>query len=104
MSQVREIKCPHCGDWTLWSGHIDDRCLYCNGFLEPKRFSREVERKIRTEVLKESDYFFIKPTDGVFKSKTKRILNSLRWLAYYLQMAFFIFISTILVLLSLFAG
>ena len=104
MGQVREIKCPHCGEWTLWAGHIDDRCLYCNGFLEPQRFSREVEKNVTKELLKEHDYFFIKPTDGYFKRETKVFLNSMRWGVYYLQIVFFFFISLLLVLLSLFAG
>lgn len=104
MSQIREIKCPHCGEWTLWNGEIDDRCLYCDGFLEPKRFSREVEKKIRKEVLKEEDYLFIKPGDGPFTKAVKSFLNFVRWWAYYLQIAFFVFISLILLLLGLFAA
>jgi hypothetical protein len=104
MGQVREIKCPHCGEWTLWAGHIDDRCLYCDGFLEPQKFSREVEKKVNKELLKESDYFFIKPTDGPFKREIKTFLNSFRWLVYYLQLMFFFFISLLLVVLSLFSG
>ena len=87
MSLVREIKCPHCGEWTLWNGHVDDRCLYCAEFIEPKRFSREVEKKIRKEVAKEKDYFFIKPTDSYPKKKIKSLLNSTRWLVYYFQIA-----------------
>jgi hypothetical protein len=104
MSQVREIKCPHCGEWTLWTGGIDDRCLYCGEFLEPQRFSREVEKKIRQQVTKENDYFFIKPGDGLIIRGAKRFLNFARWWAYYLQIALFIFVTLILVLLSLFAG
>jgi hypothetical protein len=101
MSQIREIKCPHCGEWTLWNGQIDDRCLYCGEFLEPQRFSREVEKKINKELLKENDYLFIKPGDGPFKRRFKLFLNSLRWMAFYLQIAFFLFISMLLVLISL---
>jgi hypothetical protein len=93
MSQVREIKCPHCGRWTLWNGGVDDRCLYCAEFIEPKRFSREVERKIRIEVAKERDYFFIKPTDNRLKRIIKRILNYIRW-----------YVSFLLVLISFFVG
>ena len=104
MSQIREIKCPHCGEWTLWNGDIDDRCLFCDEFLEPQRFSREVEKKINQDLLKENDYFFIKPTDGLIKRLCKRFLNRLRWLAYYVQIAFFIFITLLLVLLSIIAG
>src|SRR5271157_2873174 len=101
MSQVREIKCAHCGEWTMWTGGIDDRCLNCNEFLEPQRFSREVEKKIGKQLLKENDYFFIKPTDGLFKRSIKLLLNSLRWWVYYLQILFFIFISLLLVFVTL---
>ncbi|ASU33011.1 hypothetical protein [Mucilaginibacter xinganensis] len=100
MSQVREIKCPHCGEWTLWAGGIDDRCLYCDGFLETRRFSREVEKKVRAEVIKENDYFFINPNDSALKKNAKKILNSLRWWTFYLQIAFFVFVTLILVIIS----
>jgi len=92
MSQVCEIKCPHCGQWTLWKGDVDDRCLYCDSFLEPQRFSREIEKKIVTQVKKENDYFALKPTDGRIKREVKIFFNSFRWLIYYFEIAFFIFI------------
>ncbi|MFI5136900.1 MAG: hypothetical protein ACHQIM_03675 [Sphingobacteriales bacterium] len=104
MSQIREIKCPHCGEWTLWNGDVDDRCLFCGEFLEPKRFSREVEKQVNRELLKENDYFFIKPGDGDLTRWFKSILNQVRWLAYYVQIAFFIFVTLLLVLLSLITG
>lgn len=103
MSQVCEIKCPHCGEWTLWNGGIDDRCLYCGGFLEPQRFSREVEKKIVNAVRKENDYFAIKPGDGLFKQRIKHFLNSCRWAFYYMEIAFFVFITLLLLVVSLFA-
>ena len=103
MSQIREIKCPNCGKWTMWDGKVDDRCLYCNEFLEPDRFSREVENKINDELLKEYDYFFIKPTDGPIKRGIKRFFNSFRWLVYYAQILVFLFVTLILVLISLFS-
>ncbi len=101
MTQIREIKCPHCGEWSLWHGQVDDRCLYCDEFLEPQRFSREVEKKINKELLKEYDYFFIKPTDGPVKRLFKRFINSFRWLMYYGQLAFFLFITLILLLIGI---
>jgi hypothetical protein len=104
MSQVSEIKCPHCGEWTLWNGNVDDRCLCCGEFLEPNRFSREVEKKIAAEVKKENDYFALKPADGPIKREVKLLLNSFRWAVYYLEIAFFIFITLLLVMLSLFAA
>lgn len=104
MTQVCEIKCPHCGKWTLWKGEVDDRCLFCDGFLEPQRFSREVERKIASEVKKENDFFALKPTDGKFKRRVKLFFNSFRWAVFYLEIAFFIFITLLIVVLSLFAA
>ena len=101
---MREIKCPHCGEWTMWRGLVDDRCLYCNGFLEPQRFPREVEEKLKRELLEENDFFFIKPDDSKFTRIIKKALNATRWTLYYMQMAFFVFISILLVLLSLLAG
>jgi hypothetical protein len=104
MTQIREIKCPHCGQWTMWTGAVDDRCLYCDEFLEPQRFSREIEKKIGKELTKENDYFFVKPTDGPFMRRIKNFFNSIRWLIYYFQILFFIFISILLLILTLFAG
>ena len=104
MSQVIEIKCPNCGKWTLWNEDIDDRCLYCNEFLEPQRFSREVEKKIAREVKKENDYFAVKASDGPFNRRIKNFLNSFRWMVYYVQIVFFTFITLLLVLLSLLTG
>ena len=104
MSQVCEIKCPHCGEWTLWKGEVDDRCLYCDGFLEPRRFSRDIEKKIATQVKKENDYFALKPTDGQIKREVKIFFNSFRWAVYYVEIAFFVFITLLMVLLSLFAA
>jgi hypothetical protein len=101
---VSEIKCPHCGEWTMWNGNIDDRCLNCGEFIEPQRFSREVEKKINKDLKKENDYFALKPTDGPFTREVKSLFNSLRWAAYYIQLIFFAFITLLLVLLSIIAG
>ena len=104
MTQIREIKCPHCGEWTMWKGKVEDRCFFCDGFLEPQRFSREVEKKVNRELLKEDDYLFIKPGDGPIKRAAKESINSIRWLAFYAQIAFFVFVTAILVILSLLAA
>ncbi|QJD94518.1 hypothetical protein HH214_00845 [Mucilaginibacter robiniae] len=103
MSKVSEIKCPHCKEWTLWRGGVDDRCLYCGGYIDPQRFSREIEKKIRAEVVEEKDIFFIKPNDGWLRRKTKQFLNAMRWYVYYFQIVFFVFVSLLLVLISLLA-
>ncbi len=101
---ISEIKCPHCGEWTMWKGNIDDRCLNCGEFIEPQRFSQEVEKKINKDLKKEDDYFALKPSDGPFTREVKSFFNSLRWAAYYVQLIFFAFITLLLVLLSIFTG
>lgn len=88
----------------MWNGGIDDRCLYCAEFIEPRRLPREVETKLRREVKRENDFFAIKPGDSEATRLYKQTMNGIRWLMYYGQMAFFIFISFLLVLLSLLAG
>ena len=104
MTQVREIKCPHCGEWTMWQGGLDDRCLFCAEFLETRQFSREVEKRINKQLLKEDDYLFIRPGDGPVKRLFKRTLNRLRWVTISLQVAFFIFVTAIIVAISLLPG
>ena len=104
MTQVREIKCPHCGEWTMWQGDLDDRCLFCGDFLETRRFSREVEKKVNKQLLIEDDYLFIRPGDGLIKRWFKKSLSRLRWIAIFLQIAFFLFVTILLVLISLLPG
>jgi phage FluMu protein Com len=100
MSDVKEIKCPHCGEWTMWSGHIDDRCLYCNGFLETREYAIHIEKKIRKEVINEDDFLFINPNDGFFKRWLKQILNFVRWGGYYIAIVFFIVVTLLIVIIS----
>jgi hypothetical protein len=104
MTQIREIKCPHCGEWTMWKGQVDDRCFFCDEFLEPQRFSREVEKKINFELRKEFDYFVVKPGDNLVTRAYKKFFNYLRWIAFYAQLAFFLFVTLVLVLISLFSA
>ncbi|GAB2692917.1 hypothetical protein GCM10027037_15440 [Mucilaginibacter koreensis] len=104
LNKVSEVKCPHCKEWTLWRGHVDDRCLYCGSFLDPQRFSRDVERKIRNEVIAEQDLFYIKPEDGPTKRRIKEQLNKLRWLFFYVQLGFAIFVGFILLIISILPG
>ncbi|HZX59842.1 MAG TPA: hypothetical protein VFE54_13995 [Mucilaginibacter sp.] len=101
---ISEIKCPHCGEWTMWQDNVDDRCINCGAFLDSRRFSLEVEKKINKDLKKEDDYFALKPSDGPFTRELKLFFNSLRWAAYYVQLIFFAFITIMLLLVSLFAA
>jgi hypothetical protein len=86
----------------MWNSRVDDRCLHCNEFLEPNRFSREIEEKIGSEVKKENDYFAMNPGDGFVLRSIKFLLNSIRWVAYYMPMIFFLFVTLIIVIIALF--
>jgi len=99
-----EIKCPHCGQWTMWQGDVDDRCINCGEFLDSRRFSREVEKRINKELKKEDDYFAIKPTDSQLTRIFKGFFNTLRWSAYYVQLAIFTFVTILMFVLSMLAG
>jgi len=101
LSVKQEIKCPHCHEWTLWRGHIDDRCLYCGEFLEIENFTRSIETKIKREVKKENDFLFVREGDSVFLKKLKTNLRPIRTAVYYLQIGFVIFISALLWLIGI---
>lgn len=96
LSNKQEIKCPHCHEWTLWRGRIDDRCLYCNGFLKVEDFTKSVEIKIKKEVKREDDFLFIRPEDSEFKKKLKTTLLPIRNMMIYVQVGFAVFISALL--------
>jgi len=104
LSIKQEIKCPHCHEWTLWRGHIDDRCLYCGEFLEIEKFTKSVETKIEREVKEESDFLFVRPQDSEFVRKLKDNLRPVRTVFYYFQIGFVIFISALLWLIGVVAA
>ena len=100
----REIKCPHCHEWTLWRGHIDDRCLYCGEFLETENFTEAIEKQVKREVEKEEDFLFIRANDSWFVKKLKSILLPMRHLLFYFQLGFVAFISVLLWLIGILAA
>lgn len=101
MSVKREIKCPHCKEWTLWRGEVYDRCLYCGEFLQNEDFIRNVEKDIRTQVKEENDLFYIKPTDGKLKRTTKKFLRKFRKIFVFAQAALIAFMSLLLWIIGL---
>ncbi|MEX8546325.1 MAG: hypothetical protein V5804_01875 [Mucilaginibacter sp.] len=101
MTNKQEIKCPHCHEWTLWRGHIDDRCLYCGEFLEVENFTKSVETKIQREVKKEADFLFVREEDSPFVKKLKTRLRPIRTAFYYAQIGFVVFISALLWLIGI---
>jgi phage FluMu protein Com len=101
LAAKKEIKCPHCKEWTLWRGETYDRCLYCNEFLQNEVFIAQVERKIMTEVKEEADLFFIKPSDGPFKRGLKRFFRRFRKIFVIIQASFIAFMTFLLWIIGL---
>lgn len=101
MSSKREIKCPHCKEWTLWRGEIYDRCLYCGEFLQNEAFTKKVEREIREQVKEENDLFHIKPNDGLFIRAYKRFFRKFRWIFVVTQAVLIAFMSVLLWIIGL---
>lgn len=50
----RELKCPHCNQWTSWQEQLHDRCQHCNQLLEEdkiKKLKKQEAKRKREEEL-----------------------------------------------------
>jgi hypothetical protein len=104
MSQVSEIKCPHCHEWVQGSGKVDDKCANCNGYLEPERFLHESEKRVTDDSNKKKDFYVLKESDETIVQLFKMFVNSFRFGSYYTILLFFIFITVLLVAFGLLAA
>lgn len=102
MSQVSEIKCPHCGAWNTGTGKVDATCVKCNEYLEPELVAREEEKKIAI-AQKQGYYMVIKDSDETIVQIFKMFVNSIRWSAYYVAMLFFVFAAILLLIFGIVA-
>jgi methionyl-tRNA synthetase len=93
-------KCPHCGQWSVWSHAPTDRCEHCQRLLDPAAFNRQQAQHKRKEEEKKRftvDLIQINPTDSTFAKFWKSI-------GLGFQLAFVGIISFILWLIALLAG
>lgn len=105
MTQISEIKCPHCTQWTTWTGKIDEKCQYCHGILDPHRFSHEAEKHIKKpENPKKAHFFSPNPKDGSVKRELKSLLNSMGWIFFYSEIAFYACVIGVILILAFLAG
>lgn len=89
----QELKCPHCGQWTIWQGELHDRCRHCNKLLEQEKISRMEEKERKKQVAAELERLRIAKQNPFFR----RIFN-------YASTAFIGFILLILAVIALMAG
>jgi hypothetical protein len=104
MSQVNEIKCPHCGEWNHWSGKVDDKCTYCSKHLEPERYLHESEKKLAEDTNKKKDFYVLRDSDETVTQLYKMFVNSFRLGSYYVMLLFVIFIAVLITIFGLLAA
>lgn len=104
MSQVSEIKCPNCGEWSKSTDKVDEKCMNCGEYLEPERLSHESEKRLLAGADKTQSYYLIKDSDETIVQLFKLFINSFMWGSYYTMLLFFIFITALLVAFGLLAA
>lgn len=85
---MSQKKCPHCGEWSVWTHHYQDRCEHCGELLSPEEMKRE-ERKAQDQERNEKEWmFYINPEDSAIVRFFKKSGN----LFYTVFMAIMTFI------------
>ncbi|OCX54646.1 hypothetical protein BEL04_10490 [Mucilaginibacter sp. PPCGB 2223] len=103
MSQLSEIKCPVCAQWSNWTGKVDAKCPHCGAQLEPEHLKYEQEKKARTEQTKESSYLIIKDTDDTIVQMGKQFVNWLRWSTFFGISVIYFFVALMILVFGVVA-
>jgi hypothetical protein len=101
MSQLSEIKCPVCGQWSESTSKIDAQCPHCHAYFQPGRVQYEEERKIKTELARKNSYLIIKENEDPLVVMGKQFINWLRWTTFYGISVMYFLIAIIVVLYGL---
>ena len=101
MSQVSEIKCPACGEWSKWTNKVDEKCPECNAYFNHGRVQYEEENRINTERIKKNSYLITKDTDDPVIHMLKQFINWLRWTTFYGISAIYFVIAIMVVVYGL---
>jgi len=101
MSQVSEIKCPHCGQWGQWNSKIDETCAHCTAYLDPVRLSQEKERVFYEQNRKKSDFLIVKESDETIVQIFKIFMTPIRTATYYGVGLIFVVVAILLVVFGL---
>jgi predicted RNA-binding Zn-ribbon protein involved in translation (DUF1610 family) len=104
MSQVSEIKCPHCGEWSQWTGKVDAKCVSCGQYIEPVRFVHDSEKKLAEDTNKKKDFYVLRDSDETITQLFKMFVNSFRFGSYYVMLLFVIFIAVLITIFGLLAA
>ncbi|OUJ73117.1 hypothetical protein [Hymenobacter crusticola] len=71
-------KCPHCGQWSAWALHHEDRCTHCGELLDPQAYQQVIQRDAAEQENEKAPRVFIKidPADGLFTRLWKYVVLS----------------------------
>jgi len=98
MSQVSEIKCPTCGEWSSWTGKVDEKCPNCATHYDAGRLQYAEENRIKAETNRKNSYLVIKDTDDPIVHMFKQFVNWLRWATFYgISVVYFIIAIMVIV-------
>jgi hypothetical protein len=70
-----EKKCPHCGNWSAWSGNMTEPCGSCGKPLGGRDLDYHLSREKDKKANDENWIFFIKESDGFFVKNAKIVGN-----------------------------
>ena len=65
---VNTKKCPHCGQWSTWNLHYNDRCTHCGELLDPQAYKSALHHAEEERKAEKAPKVFIQtnPTDSTF--------------------------------------
>jgi hypothetical protein len=98
MSQISEVKCANCGQWSTWTGKVGERCPHCNQYLEPGRVLYAEEKRLITERNRDAGYLVIHENDDPIIKILKEFVNWIRWGTFYGISVIYIVIAIAIVL------
>ncbi|MNL19980.1 hypothetical protein D3C87_1412080 [compost metagenome] len=67
----REIKCPHCCEWTEWQEQLHDCCKHCGGLIEQDKINKlkalalqkQIDEELKRARLAKQNPFFRKASN-----------------------------------------
>lgn len=91
MAELRQKKCPACGEWGPWQQADTDRCVHCHALLDPRALQEREAREVYDRQHKEDSFFTPRPTDG----PPMRVVRKVAFAAYVMYTAVVAFIMYI---------
>lgn len=88
-----EKKCPHCGEWTLWTGDMNDKCTHCHEELLKEE---NQALKVKEEKMRKLEYNFKEKFPFVVKEDDNMAVKAIKQVGYGI---YFIFMSIMVTLL-----